>query len=208
MPENSAQTNDLLLKAAQGDQAAREQLLARHRQKLKRMVAVRLDRDIAARVDPSDVVQEALADAARRLDDYLQQRPMPYYPWLRRLASDRIDKAHRRHTASRRSVRREERPRLPHQSTVQLAERLLAANTDPERTAIKKEKRERVRALLEQLPAGDREVLALRFLERLSSTEAAAVLQISPGAVRLRLMRALDRLRSSLGDDSLWEDGS
>jgi RNA polymerase sigma-70 factor (ECF subfamily) len=199
-------TEHLLDRAASGDAPAREQLLARHRQRLKRMVAIRLDRRIAARVDPSDIVQEALADAARRLDDYLRERPMPYYPWLRRLAADRLDKAHRRHTARRRSVEREEPPELPSESALKLAERLLAPNTDPAHAALRKEKRQRVRDLLDQLSAGDREVLVLRFLERLSTSEAAEVLGVSAGAVRLRLMRALERLRENLGDISLGED--
>ena len=206
MADTASDTEQLLDRAAAGDGSARDQLLERHRPKLKRMVAVRLDRRIAARVDPSDVVQEALADAARRLDDYLRKRPMPYYPWLRRLAWDRLDKAHRRHTARRRSVDREEPPDLPNESALKLADRLLAPNTDPARAVLRKEKRERVRALLDHLVAGDREVLVLRFLERLSTTEAAAVMEITPGAVRLRLMRALDRLRQNLGDDSLGED--
>jgi RNA polymerase sigma-70 factor (ECF subfamily) len=199
-------TDHLLDRAASGDAPAREQLLVRHRQKLKRMVAIRLDRRIAARVDPSDIVQDALADAARRLDDYLRERPMPYYPWLRRLAADRLDKAHRRHTARRRSVEREEPPDLPSESALKLAERLLAPNTDPAHAALRKEKRQRVRDLLDQLSAADREVLVLRFLERLSTSEAAEVLGIRAGAVRLRLMRALERLREHLGDISLGED--
>ncbi len=199
-------TDHLLDLAASGDRSSREQLLTRHRQRLKRMVAIRLDRRIAARVDPSDIVQEALADAARRLDDYLRERPMPYYPWLRRLAFDRLDKAHRRHTAGRRSVEREEPPDLPNESALKLAERLLAPNTDPARAALRKEKRQQVRELLDRLSAADREVLVLRFLERLSTNEAAEVLGIRPGAVRLRLMRALERLRQNLGDISLGED--
>jgi RNA polymerase sigma-70 factor (ECF subfamily) len=203
MSKRDADTDQLLQSAAVGDRSAREALLMKHRDKLKRMVAIRLNRNLAARVDPSDVVQETLADAARRLDDYLRERPMPYYPWLRRLASDRLDKAHRRHKAHRRSVQREEPRPLPDQSAQQLAERLLAANTDPAQAALKNEKRQQVRALLDRLSAGDREVLVLRFLERLSSEEAAAVLEVSPGAVRLRLMRALERVRQMLGNDSI-----
>src|SRR6478736_5774661 len=129
MTTHPPDTEELLRQAAGGDGPARQQLLARHRDRLRRMVAVRLDRNLAARVDPSDVVQETLADAARRLDDYLRERPMPYYPWLRRLAADRIDKAHRRHTARRRSVQREEPPPLPNQSAQQLAEWQVSANT-------------------------------------------------------------------------------
>ena len=102
-------TDELLGLAADGDAAARADLLARHRSRLRRMVAYRLDRRLAARVDPSDVVQEVLAEADRQLDHYLRERPLPFYPWLRRLAWERLVKLHNRHLgAQRRSVRREE----------------------------------------------------------------------------------------------------
>src|SRR5262245_2668134 len=102
-------TDELLADATRGDADARQRLLTRHRARLRRMVEVRLDRRLAARVDASDVVQEALADAARKLDGYLRDRPLPFYPWLRRLAWERLVKVHRRHLhAGRRSVRREE----------------------------------------------------------------------------------------------------
>jgi RNA polymerase sigma-70 factor (ECF subfamily) len=194
-------TDELLDRTAAGDRVARGELLERHRQKLKRMVAVRLDRRLAARLDPSDVVQEALAEAARRLDDYLRERPMPYYPWLRRLTWIRLEKTHRRHTAGRRNVAREEPPELPQESALELADRLLAPDTNPADAALRRERRERVRAALDRMSAVDREVLVLRYLERLSTAEIAAVLTISPGAVRLRFMRALERLRERLGDD-------
>src|SRR6185436_2060258 len=113
------------------------------------MVAIRLDTRIAARIDPSDVVQEALADAARRLDDYLRERPMPYYPWLRRLASDRLDKAYRRHTARRRNVGREQ-VRLPEESALELAGRLAASTSGPSQAALRRERRQQVRAALDR----------------------------------------------------------
>src|SRR5687768_10163336 len=104
-------TDQLLASASRGDPSARGRLLERHRPRLKRMVSVRLDRRMAARVDPSDVVQEALLDAAGRLDEYLRERPIPFYPWLRRLAAGRLADAYRRHVrAARRSVGREEPP--------------------------------------------------------------------------------------------------
>jgi RNA polymerase sigma-70 factor (ECF subfamily) len=83
-------TEELLQRAASGDPQARQLLLTRHRKRLRRMVAVRLDPRLAARLDPSDVVQEALAAAARQLDAYLRDRPLPFYPWLRRLAWERL----------------------------------------------------------------------------------------------------------------------
>src|SRR6516225_4151532 len=90
-------TDALLAQASLGDAAAGHELLSRHRDRLKRMVAVRLDRRLLARLDPSDVVQEALAEAARRLPDYLRQRPLPFYPWLRQLALERLIDLHRHH---------------------------------------------------------------------------------------------------------------
>jgi RNA polymerase sigma-70 factor, ECF subfamily len=206
MADAGPDTDELLDRTAAGDRRARDQLLERHRKKLKQMVAVRLDRRLAARVDPSDVVQEALAEAARRLDDYLRDRPMPYYLWLRRLAWVRLDRVHRRHTAGRRSVAREEPPDLPEESVLELADRLLANRTGPVDAALRGERRQRVRAALDRLAAVDREVLVLRFLERLSTAETAAVLGVSENAVRLRHMRALERLRDRLGDDWAGED--
>jgi RNA polymerase sigma-70 factor (ECF subfamily) len=75
------QDTDLLLdRAAAGGDDAWQQLFDLHRKRLKRMVALRLDRRLAARVDPSDVVQEALADAAKKLAGYLRDRPLAFYP--------------------------------------------------------------------------------------------------------------------------------
>jgi DNA-directed RNA polymerase specialized sigma24 family protein len=127
MLAHSPDTDALLQQAGQGDAAARQQLLARHRDRLRRMVAVRLDPRLAARIDPSDVVQEALWDAAGRLSDYLRDRPVPFYPWLRRLAWEHLVKLHERHLQARkRSVLREEpyAPDLPDRSALLLAQRL------------------------------------------------------------------------------------
>src|SRR4051812_12159450 len=102
-------TDELLRRTADGDPAARGRLLTRHRARLRKMVGYRLDRRLAPRVDPSDVVQDVLAEAARRLPDYLRDRPLPFYPWLRQLAADRLADLYRRHVgAERRSVLREE----------------------------------------------------------------------------------------------------
>src|SRR5271168_1877579 len=94
---SDAQVEALLLRAGQGDDRARDELLARHRARLWRMVAVRLDRRVAARVDASDIVQEALTEAAGRLPDYLSHRPLPFYPWLRHIAWQHLQKCHQRH---------------------------------------------------------------------------------------------------------------
>jgi RNA polymerase sigma-70 factor (ECF subfamily) len=165
------------------------------------MVGVRIDPALAARVDPSDVVQDVLAEAHRTLDAYLRNRPLPFYPWLRRLAWERLAKLHRHHVRSRRrSLLREERgaPGLSDQSALALAERLLAGGTSPSGHVLRQEMRERVRAAMQGLGERDREVLALRFLEGLSTAETAVVLGIGEGAVKSRLMRAVARFRDLL----------
>jgi RNA polymerase sigma-70 factor (ECF subfamily) len=93
MDENasdSEQTRLLLQKVCQGDQRALSRLLERHRPYLRQMVELRLDPRLRARVDPSDVVQEAQLEATRRLQDDPQPPPIPFRLWLRHLASDRL----------------------------------------------------------------------------------------------------------------------
>jgi len=195
-------TDQLLASANRGDATARGRLLERHRPRLKRMVAVRLDRRLTARVDPSDVVQEVLLDAAAQMDNYLRDRPIPFYPWLRRLAAGRLADAYRRHVrAKRRSVGREEPPGLPDESAAELADRLMAHQSGPATGLTRQERRDAVRAAVDRLPDRDREVLVLRFLEDLSTTETAAVLEVGEGAVKMRVVRALGRLREMLGED-------
>ncbi len=201
--QSDADEIELLRAAANGDDGAGQQLLARHRSRLRQMVAVYLDRRLAARVDPSDVVQEALADAARGLADYLRERPLPLYPWLRQFAWQRLLQHHRHHIrAQRRSVDREV-PwdlALPDRSADALADRLMANGTSPSRRMIRDELRQRVQAAMDQLATRDREILVMRHLEEMSAAEIAAILGVSEGAVRVRLLRALTRLRALLDD--------
>ena len=196
-------TEQLLDRAATGDAAARGALLVRHRDRLRRMVAVRLDPRLVARVDPSDVVQDTLAEADRRLGEYLRDRPVPFYPWLRQLAGDRLGAEYRRHVlAGRRSVGREEPPALlPEGSVVALAELLLDRGPGPSEAARRAELRDRVRRALGELPPPEREVLALRYLEELTAREVGAVLGIGEEAAKKRALRALRRLHDLLAGD-------
>jgi len=195
-------TEQLLAQAGRGDSAARQQLLAGYRDRLRRMVALRLDRRLAARVDPSDIVQESLADAHRHLSDYLRDPPLPFYAWLRQFAWERVAKQYDRHVrAQRRSVTREEPPPLPDESVAQLAHRLIASGTSPSRGVLREELRARVRTALESLKPLDREVLVLRYLEGLSNAEAATVLGIAENTAGMRHLRALERLRALLDDE-------
>src|SRR6516164_4096210 len=204
LAKDDRDTDELVEQARGGDREARQQLLVRHRDRLRQMVALRMDRRLRARVDPSDVVQEALADAAQELSDYLRHRPLPFYPWLRQLAWDRIVELHRRHVkAGKRSVTREEPDvlQLPDESAAQLAGRLIDPGSSPSEQVVREEMHRRVQAALARLAPGDRQVLVLRHLEQLTTAEAAAVLGIGERAFKSRQLRALQRLRALLRDD-------
>ena len=195
-------TDELLRRVSHGDNPARNQLLAKHRGRLRKFIGFRMDRRLAARVDPSDIVQDVLTEADRKLPDYMQHRPLPFYPWLRQIASDRLIELHRQHVQARkRSVRREELEvrALPDESLAELASRLVTTSTSPSQRLLRKEVQHRMRAALERLPIRDREVLELRHLEQLSVAETAAVLGLSQAAVKTRHLRALERLRDLLG---------
>src|SRR5215471_9637041 len=144
-------TEELLGRAATGDHGAREQLLERHRRRLVQMVAVRLDERLKARLDPSDVVQEALMDADRDLSDFLRERPVPFYVWLRHLTWQRLVKLHQHHQAGKRKVSREQPALLSGDSAAILAKRLLGSAASPSSLPVRKELQRRVQDGLNQL---------------------------------------------------------
>jgi RNA polymerase sigma-70 factor (ECF subfamily) len=199
MRADDADTDDLLARAERGDRSALGRLLGRYRRRLRRLIAPRLDRRMAARVDPSDVVQETLADAGRRLPEYLRHRPVGLFPWLRQLAIQRLVWWHRFHLrASKRSVARELAERSSPAGL--LAERLMTSGTSPSGHAIREEERARVRAAVEALAARDREILNLRYVEDLSFAEIADRLGAGIGAVKMRHLRAIERVRAGIDE--------
>ena len=208
MADNALQTDLLLRRARGGDDSAVEQLFDLHRNQLRRMVAVRMDGRIVARVDPSDVVQDALAEASRRFSEYLQGDDEMFYPWLRKITWERLVQLHRHHIhAQKRSVEREALGefRLSNQSALRLSQCLASSIPTPSAAMMQDEMHTRVREHIERLSAQDREVLVLRHLEQLSIAEVAAVLKISQAAVQSRYRRALERLHALLTDESKGE---
>ena len=195
MAIDEPETEDLLRRIGRPDGSAVGRLLERHRQKLRRMIAGRLERRMAARVDPSDIVQEALLDAGRKLPAFAAERPMPYYPWLRQLALERLVRWRRSHLGARkRDAAREE----PNRSTAALADRLIDRGTSPSAHAIRDEDRQRTRAALDRLAPADRRLLELRYLDGLSFPEIAAEMGVGEGAARMRHLRALERFDALL----------
>jgi RNA polymerase sigma-70 factor (ECF subfamily) len=194
----------LLQRAGEGDPQARAELLERYRGRLRRMIAMRLDKRVAARTDASDIVQETMKDAHKRMPEYFSEPQLPFYPWLRRIAADRLADVHRTHIgAEKRSVLREHpwMPDLNDGSVAELAHGIAASSIMPGRRAMQAELEARMKAALLELKPHDREILVLRYLEQLGVAEIAAVLGISQTAVTSRHLRALQRLRRLLGDE-------
>ena len=203
LESQEADTDQLLARFADGDESCLHELLIRHRGRLRQMVTVRMDARLSARVDPSDVVQEVLIEAARKLPDYAQEQPLPYYPWLRQIAWECLVQLHRRHVvARRRTVEREAvvGMELSDESVMHLAKRFVTSGTSPSGNLLRKELRQRVRDGLDSLADQDREILVLRYLEQLKVNEVSVVLGISEGAATMRQLRALERLRGLLQD--------
>ncbi len=202
------QTRTLLNKAASGDAAAINGLLERHREAVRRLIALRMDRRMLRRVDASDIVQDVLLEAAARLREYLADPRLPFHLWLRGLAQDRMIDLHRRHRARKRDVSREQPLAAGEhldRSSFNLASQLADAGLTPAAAAIREELEQRFWRAIDGLDEADREIILMRHAEHLGNSEVAAALGLSPAAAGMRYLRAMRRLRAALGGEATEE---
>ncbi len=195
---------ELLARARAGDASALSDLLAEHEPGLLRMVQLRFDQGLRGRLEPADVVQEGLLQAARRFGEWCAQDAYPFPLWLRLLTAQALAEARRRHVGAQKRDARRELGRAAVQSGT-AADLFVASQTSPTQAARRAEVRARVLAAVEELEPIDREILALRHFEGLSNDEAALELGIEPAAASKRYVRALQRLKpalAALGGDS------
>lgn len=200
--DDSQETEEMLQRVAHGDMREWGALLERHRKRLRRMVALRLDRRLHGRLDASDVIQEAYLEATARLPEYLHEPAMPFFLWLRFLTGQKVMELHRRHLGVQaRDAGREValcRGCLPEATSAALAAHLLGHDTRPSEAAIRAERKVRLQEALNNMDPLDREVLALRHFEQLNNAETARVLGLQPSAASKRYVRALTRLKDIL----------
>src|SRR4051794_27603180 len=195
-------TQELLDQAKAGDAQAVNRLLDRHREPVRRLIDLRLDPAIVQRVDASDVVQEVLLEASKRLQEYLRKPSMPFHLWLRHLAQDHLIDAHRRHhQAQKRGVDREQ-PLVPaafaDRSSIELAAQFIDPELTPASAAMQQELQRRLHAAITQLNDDDRDIILMRHFEQLSNQEVALLLTLTEAAASMRYLRALRRLRALL----------
>ena len=204
MAEGPLETEALLVRAAAGDGAAWGQILLAHQEKLTRMVEFRMDPRLRGRVDAADVVQDAFAEAAEHRSDYFHPPAAPVFLWLRRVVTNKLFEVHRHHLGTHmRDAKREhalDAAGPSDDTSAALCAHLTAGLTRPSAAAVRGEVSTRLAAALAEMDSTDREVLALRHFEQLTSDEAAQVLGIRERAAAKRYLRALERLKRILAE--------
>jgi RNA polymerase sigma-70 factor (ECF subfamily) len=204
--ERSPDSDLAALQAAGEDQGARDarlgELFEQHRRRLLRMVELRMDPVLKARIGASDVLQEAYLEIATRIEDYLANPRMPFFLWIRFITAQRLLKLYRFHAgAQKRDIRREAKdatPLGPQVTSIALVEHLMSAGATPSLVMAEGEFRAELMKALDEMNPQDREVLILRHFEELTNAEAAKALEIETNTASKRYMRALERLAKIL----------
>lgn len=169
-----------------GEPAALDELVRTYEPQLRRLV-YRLSGWTSTDVD--DIVQETFVAAVMAAHKFDGRSSLG--TWLTRVAINRC------HTERRkRLLRTKYWKRL-------LSGRRVESCSEPA-AADQAERATRVTDAVRRLPAKYREVIVLRYLEGMEIADVATVLRISRPAVEVRLSRARDVLRTTLGD--LWKE--
>jgi RNA polymerase sigma-70 factor (ECF subfamily) len=201
MADALAETAELDL-LRNGREEAVAGLFARYREKLLRMIAIRLDGRVLGKVDSEDVLQDAFVRACRRIQSHLDRPTVPLFVWLRQITAQVLIDTHRRYLGAKmRDVGLEvnlHRVSSAGTSSASLVAQLADSLTSPSQCAVREEMLSELQSALEDLNRIDREVLVLRHLEELSNNEVAQVLGIDKYAASKRYIRALARLRSAM----------
>jgi RNA polymerase sigma-70 factor (ECF subfamily) len=202
MSETAGDPDELVVRLKGGNGEALAALFSRHRDRLWRLVSFRMDRRLAGRVDPDDVLQEAYLAAAQRLPHYGADSTMTPFVWLRLIVMQTLTDVHRHHLgAQMRDAQREVSARGRHQAqstSASLAAILVGRFTSPSQVAARAEMVDQVERAIAAMDPLDQEVLALRHFEELTNSEVAEVLGIQQKAASIRYVRAIRRLKEVL----------
>jgi RNA polymerase sigma-70 factor (ECF subfamily) len=212
MNEDLDRIDELVRRAARGEEEALAELFSCYRGRLRQMIRLRLDRRLQGRVDPSDVLQDAYIEMAEKLPEYTGRAAMPFFVWLRMVVGERLLRVHRQHLgAAMRDATREislHRGAFPEASSASLAAQLLGHITSASRAALRAEMKLILQGVLNAMDPIDREVIALRHFEEMRNDEVAAALGLTKAAASKRYVRAMLRLKAAIADGRGLVDSS
>jgi RNA polymerase sigma-70 factor (ECF subfamily) len=187
----------LLPLARAGDADALGRLLEQHRAVFQDLVERRLGNRLGVRAAASDVVQQAMLEAARDFQEFRGAAPEEFDAWLRRIVEHVLAHSVRDHLhAQKRDARREQAPGDP-------ASEPAAAHSSPSQRAMRAEDERRLTEALVRLPDDQREAVRLRHLEGWTLARIAEHLGRTPVAAAGLIKRGMVALRKLMeeGDD-------
>lgn len=199
---NSSATVQLLLHLGPGrDSRTISELFGRHRERLRKLIRLRLDGRIRGKVSSSSILDQIYIEVCKRIGEYNRNSGRSFYLWLREIAGRRLEHIHREHLGEPMvDAKRElhlQRGALPEVTAASMAAQLLG-----DRAANQSVARGNMLLLLEGALNGmeplDREIIALRNFEELTADEAAEVLGMSRAAATIRHLQAVKKLNEIL----------
>ena len=194
--------------------AAQKELVTeftKHREALWQAVYFRLDHRLSGRVDPDDVLQEAYLDAAKRLNQFVEQHDSwSMLVWIRVILRQTLINVHRRHFMSKKrdASREAENPTRTGEGCLPaITEECPSRTSTPSQVVMRKESCSELQSALDQLKVLDRTVLVLRHFEELSNKDTANRLGVSEKAASIRYVRAIEKLKKAM-DRGTLRDGA
>jgi RNA polymerase sigma-70 factor (ECF subfamily) len=173
--------------------------LGPYRDYLRLMARLQLDPRLGAKLDPSDVVQQALLQAHRSFDQFRGAADAELAAWLRRILARTLENAVRGLRRDKRDVGRERSLEAALDlSSARLEQWLASQGASPSEAADRNERLLRLAGALAALPEGQREAITLHYLQGLTLAEVAGQLGRTPPSVVGLVQRGLKQLRSRL----------
>ncbi len=194
--------DELVERLKDQDHSALAELFEINRDRLSRMVSIRMDRRLKGRIDATDVLQEAYLILSKKIGNFADYPDMSPYVWMRLTVSDRLIALHRKHIhAGKRDARKEismSQPASPDESSAEIVDTLADTVSSVGGKVARAEVTKMIKATLECMEDKDREIILMRIFEGMSNTEAAQALNLTANGASSRFSRAMDRLQKDV----------
>ena len=185
--------------AGQGDERAWDAILEQLRPLLRQFADRQLDGGLRRRVEPSDVVQESLAEAWKARAGFKGRSRAELVAWLQAILEHNVQDAVREHIeADKRSVRQERSLDELRSSGAAGPDVFISAEPSPASRLARRESIARLMQFLDDLPPRQREAVRMRYLERRTLKEIATNFECNENAAAQLIARGVSTLRRSL----------